>query len=427
MVDQFPRGLAQERAPDVSSDERIGAPLCSLFEADRARNPAAVFLYDQPGGETWSGRASRVWHRGEVGEAVERLATCFVGLKFAPGALIGICLASGPERVLTLLAAELAGLTPFLLPLIGDWAGTARAIERAGLQAIVTQSRAGRERPAERLSEIAAGYFRLRFLMAFGPDVPDGVADLDDVLAMAARQPAIGAHGVRQMREPGLVTLPRAEAERRPVFRPARSLIAAAARILLPARIRPGDRLISLIAPDDLKGLALGPAAALLAGAALELHGMFDAASLSDSLDRAGRCHLVAPGWMEEPLSRLDLPDSLESLILVHQVPVRFRAHTALRRRVVDVLAFDETALIANARTPGGLFALSLDPGLSGTALADLLAIRLDDEAALSFRGPAAVTGELDGGALPRLADLPEWHSSCFKADLFAGIIIGVS
>jgi len=223
------------------------------------------------------------------------------------------------------------------------------------------------------------------------------------------------------------VTLPRALAERAPVFRPSTSLIAAAARLLVPARIRPGDRLISLMAPDDLKGLALGPVAALLTGACLELHGIFDAGALIDSLDGGGRCHLVVPGWMEAALGRLDLPAGVETVILVHQVPVKFRAHSTLGRRVVDVLAFDEIALIANARTPSGLFALSLDPGLGVTTLAKLLAIRLDEDAALSFQGAAAMIGELRGGALPESDTLLQWHSSCFKADLFAGIIIGVS
>jgi mycobactin salicyl-AMP ligase len=262
--------------------------------------------------------------------------------------------------------------------------------------------------------------------MAFGPDVPDGAADLDTVIADV--EP--GAPGVERSHadtQPGIVTLPRGLAECVPVFRPSMSLIAAAARILVPARIRPGDRLISLIAPDDLKGLALGPVAALLTGASLELHGVFDGAALIDSLDEGGRTHLVVPGWMERALGELDLPASVVTIILVHGVPVKFRAHSALGRRVVDVLAFDEIALIANARTPTGLFALSLDAGLGVSTLDRLLSIRLDETAALSFQGTAAMIGEMQGAALPDPDTLLQWHASCFKADLFAGIIIGVS
>jgi hypothetical protein len=127
---------------------------------------------------------------------------------------------------------------------------------------------------------------------------------------------------------------------------------------------------------------------------------------------------------MEPTLAKLELP-SLASVILVHDAPVRFRASTELKSKIVDVLAFDEAALISATRTPSGLFALSLDA--AGKSLDDLLRIRVDEDGRVSFSGPAALAGEVESGRLPNLSDAARWRSSGYMADLFAGIIIGVS
>jgi hypothetical protein len=409
--------------------------LFNLLASRAAAHPDSIVFHDQPDGERWTGRVSGQWSAAFAFDCVCRLASYFASLDLPERAPLGICLTGGAEATLVLLAAERAGLIPFFLPLTANWAEVARQIEAAGIQAVVTQARAGEQRPSERMSEIAAGYFRLRFLMAFGPDVSDGVVDLDEMVATAGPKPTItptisavstiSTISAISIKEPGLISLPRYPGAR-PVYRPSRSLVAASAAILVSAGIRPGDRLLTLLAPDDLRGLATGPVAALLTGASLETHGVFDAATLLASLESDTPTHLVAPGWLEPALARLDLPESIATLILVHDAPVRFRAHNALQHRVVDVLAFDETALIAGARTQTGLFTLSLDAGADG-GLSDLLSAHVDQDATVSFRGLAANVSEVGPADWPNWDGSDEWHVSRFKADLFAGIVIGVS
>jgi mycobactin salicyl-AMP ligase len=419
-----PQSVDAEPPADAAPRRESEAPLCRLLATEAFHAPDRAVFRDQPNREAWSGRPGRDWSAAATYDSVIRLSSCFTSLGLSPGTRVGICLAGAAEVALALLAAERSGLIPFLLPVGLEADALARTVESASIQAAITQTFVGDERPAELLCAVAACYFPLRFLMAFGPGVPDGVVDLDRVRAeRRERHPPQPRLGVAKA---GLATLSRRSSERRFVFRPFSSLIAAAAATLGPARVRPEHRILSLLAPDDLRGLTVGPIAALISGAVLEHHGIFDGAALLSSLEAPCPTHLVAPGWMEPALARLDLPPSLVSVILIHDAPVRFKATMELKARVVDVLAFDEMALISGARTSNGLFALSLEPA-GGRVAGDLLRVRLDEGGIVSFSGPAAQAGGIEGGRLPDLTDATCWRSSGYKADLFAGMIIGVS
>ncbi|MFC6775557.1 hypothetical protein [Methylobacterium gregans] len=73
----------------------------------------------------------------------------------------------------------------------------------------------------------------------------------------------------------------------RPVYRPGEALLAAVAVHLAAARIGPGERLLTLLPPDDLRGLATGLGAALVSGATLACMPVLDAAALRTALGSA--------------------------------------------------------------------------------------------------------------------------------------------
>jgi hypothetical protein len=140
-----------------------------------------------------------------------------------------------------------------------------------------------------------------------------------------------------------------------------------------------------------------------------------------------GPVHLVAPGWMEPILAKADLPASVVSIVLVHEAPVRFKARGELKRRVTDVLGFGETALVSRTRSESGHLMLSFDQdGLPDESGSDLLRIRRDEDGTIHFGGAAAEIYDFARGVPLIPAQAPEWRSSGFKADLFAGIVIGV-
>lgn len=427
--------LARDDGPGEVPHEAApwrGMRLSALLAAVAERQPDRPAFRDQPGREAWSGRPRLEWTYALGVRIVFRLAAFLAGLRLKPGSPIGVCLPNGSEVALTILAIEQAGHRPCLLPVAWPEAAIESALAATGIQAVVTQAVLGDERPAERFCAIAARSFGLRFLCAYGPDVPDGVVDLDQIVLAQGGAAAPLTAASDDLGSAGIITFGARGGPTRPLLRPGGSLVAAAVTVLIAAKIEPGDRILSLVAQDDLAGLATGLAAALVSGASLELHGLFDSPALAAALEDETPTHLVAPGSLEGALAASGVASRLASTILLHPAPTRFKARSAGLADVVDVLAFDETALLARQRDASGRPALSIGSDeRQGCGTGDLLRLRRSDDGAIAFAGPAA---EVRPYARPGTADAPalvlgssEWRESGFKADVFAGVVIGVS
>ena len=162
-----------------------------LLDATARRYPDRLALIDPADKLAWSGRPPIAWTYAAAAEIVARLAGGLRGWRLAPKSRIGLCLPGSAESALALLAVEAAGHLPCLLPVSWDEDRLATAAAASGLSAVLTQSRLGRTALAERICAVAARYFGLRYVAAFGPDVPDGVINLDRmVLEGTAAAPA---------------------------------------------------------------------------------------------------------------------------------------------------------------------------------------------------------------------------------------------
>ncbi|MDB5513136.1 MAG: acyl-CoA synthetase (AMP-forming)/AMP-acid ligase II-like protein [Enterovirga sp.] len=389
-----------------------------LFEAAEA-SPNRIAVRDQPGRAAWSGRPSHAVSCALMAEGVRRLSCHLESLGLAPGTRVGLFLPNGSEAALAFLAVEHAGLTACLLDVTADAAEISRAIEVADIRALVSQGVLGDDRPAEKLCFVAAGFFRLRFLMAFGPRVPDGVTDLDAVLSRPVRVDPRREFGHRRAGDGMSITFTRAGPDLEPVIRPHTSLLAATVALIAAARMRPGDSILSLVPPDDLGGLASGLVASLIAGATLEAHGLFDGHGLWEALRDGAQTHLVAPGWMEPALAASGLDDALRSVILLHRPPARLDAVPSLPCRTVDLLALGETALLASPRTgAGGAGGLRL-AGAADPDGSDLLAIDLAPNGELLARGIAVTPGaeRLQNG----------WTATGYRGELSGDRLVAVS
>ncbi len=413
-------GPADPKAVSAPRAGSVRPALSGLLAATAHADPGRIAFVDPADKAEWSGRAAITWTFGSAAEIVARLANGLRQWRLAPASRVGLVAAGGSETLLSYLAIEAAGHLPCLLPPSWDEDALVAGIQAAGIQAVLAQSRVGDDRPAERLCRAALRYFGLRYLAAFGPEVPDGVISLDGMVLE-------GRGGASAPASAGLVTFAAGDPAR-PVYRPADALIAAIAVHLATTRIAPRERVLSLLAPSDLRGLVTGLGAALVAGAGLETFGPFDARRLAEALARPVPTHLVVPAALERNLAASRCPDSLRSITLAHRLPARLpprllapldEAAEGGPRRVVDVLAFDETALFTVSRSDGDLARLLAGPHPSGP-FPRLVDVAMDEDGRFAFRGHACKATPLQR-VIPEEFPADLWTASPFAVKIFAG------
>jgi mycobactin salicyl-AMP ligase len=417
-------GSVPSEASEAKLPDCVG--ISDLLRMNANLSPDKAAFVDQMGREEWSGRHAACQTFAAANNLSSRLSAFFLSLGLPERALVGVSLPNGSEAAAVLVALDRAGLTACLLPVAWSRDTLAAVTEDLAIACIVTQSRIGPLCPAETWREIAAGYFGLRFILSFGPSVPDGVIDLDRMIPDVAPEGCPEAEP-RPRTDSGYISFDNRDGVLTPHFRTWNSSLAAARVFLAAAGYEPSDRIVSLLAQDDHRSLTTGLTAALLSCASVEFHGLFCGNALLHSLAAEGPMRIVAPGWMEADLARLELGPSVRGIVLVHKAPVRFKARAPLTFGVVDALAFGELALLAKPRTSRGQFALSLDAPVIGNpaSQSQLLDVRRDEEGQIQFRGLAASTAVVTRDAI---GAVPEgWQASGYTAEVFAGIVIGVS
>ncbi|WP_312889582.1 AMP-binding protein [Methylobacterium sp. R2-1] len=417
---------APHPAPTAAPQRRVS--LGSLLAATARRHPNRIAVVDPADKPDWSDRPAITWTYAAAAEIVERLARGLRSWRLPPGSRIGLCLPGSAESALAILAVEAAGHVACLLPVSWDEERLLTAAQGVALSAVLTQARLGSAAPAQRLCNVAARYFGLRYLAAFGPDVPDGVINLDRfVLDGPAGETAGPAPA-----SAGIVSFVGGDPER-PVYRSGESVVAAAAAHLVAMRVAPGERILSLIGPHDLRGLATGLAAALVAGAGLETMPLFDGAAFAAALRRPGPTHLVAPAFLEKNLAGRDLPSDLRSVALVHRAPARLPGRSRAMGRpqslrhdtVIDTIIFDETALLSGRRGTAGDLSLVLGKPERLSLPTSLLALRHGPDGRLAFRGQASAATALQRGNRPAVPD-GAWQETVFAPVLFGGLATAI-
>ncbi|UMY16862.1 AMP-binding protein [Methylobacterium organophilum] len=419
---------AQTPSPGLAPLARIRLGL--LLSATARRHPDRVAFVDPADKAAWSDRPAITWTYAAAAEIVERFARGLRAWRLPPGSRIGLCLPPGSEGALAFLAVEAAGHLPCLLPVSWDEEKLLAAAQSAGLCAILTQSRLGSLALAQRLCGVAARYFGLRYLAAFGPEVPDGVINLD-AMALDGRNLPARTEDAPPPPLPcgGLVSFCGGDPEA-PFYRSSEALVAATAAHLCAARIAPEARILSLIGAQDLLGLATGLAAALVSGASLETLPVFDGQGFARALARPVPTHLVVPAFLERNLAGRDLPESLRSVILARRAPAplgpAIRAGEALRvSSVVDALAFGETALLSRPRGEAGDLGLVLARPDRLALPANLMAMRREGDGRIGFRGRACNAAPLQRGSANPASD-ENWRATPYALSASEGVVAAV-
>lgn len=254
----------------------------------------------------------------EAADAVARLGLVFSELGLEPGDLIAIQLPQIIEAPIAALAAQRSGLVACLLPHHWGTREIRRALDRIAPRAILAARSpvAAEQSRLDGLRDVAAALPSIRFVMALGDDVPDGIIPLGTFAADSRKKTRQGDLAWK-VPDPGesphiadgaeaddiaLVTWPSAHAW--PAAALARShneILAAGRAIADTAGMDDGAR---LLCPYPLtafaaQGAFLAPW--LLTGGTLALHRAFDLDMFIETLCRA-------PTYFTAVAARIEVP-----------------------------------------------------------------------------------------------------------------------
>lgn len=321
--------------PDEASALLDGLDLDALLTAlTRGRGYEAA-LRDPPGRRGWSDVNPASVNFLQLDQRIDRLARLLSINQGQPGASVAILAPLGPEAIVSILACLRAGLSPLMLPLHGNELELLRLIEAAGAVMALGVSRVGPLRPLLVLRNLAMRAFSTRFVGGFGPEVPDGVAPLDMLMANAALHPlpTIAERPQLQVADAVTMTGPFALSER-DVLGKALQL----SRLLKPVT---SSRIVTTLVGGDLAALASGPGMAMLTGVELLPLGLFSLGELQACIEGGRHVHLVVPGEMEPALahSRLASHHALASVVFVQRAGAS--AYPALDRPDLAIVDID--------------------------------------------------------------------------------------
>lgn len=336
-----------------------GATLDDLFRRAGVRHPQSLALVDAPNRESFTDGAPRSLTFSQADRAIADLAARLRGLGLPTDSLVAIQLANTVEAVIALLAVLRAGMIAAPLPLLWRQQEMVAALARVGAKAIITAARIGPHAHAEIAMQAAVELFPIRYVCAFGRDLPDGVVPLDD-------SDTANSDGLHRTPRPGpaaahvaVVSFEITPGGMVPVARDHTALIAGGIAAFLEAGMAPDAALLSAIAPGSFPAIALTVVAWLLGGGTLHLHHGFDAATFAAQARALHGGNLVLPGLALAPFAEAGHCAGMKNIVALWRAPERLTLAPAWRGEaaLTDVASFGEIGLVGMRRARDGVAA----------------------------------------------------------------------
>jgi hypothetical protein len=370
--------------------------LDGLFRRILARQPDALALSDPLNKARITGQPPKRLTFAQADRAISALSAHFIEAGLPDNSVIAVQLPNTVEFMLTVLAAQRAGLVVALLPLLWRQAELTVALNRTGARAIVTTNRIDGVNHADLAMNAAVEAFSIRHVCGFGNDLPEGMASLD--LAMSDRLAATRAV-TQDGRKAAIISFDVTVDGFRAVPRTHLNLIAGGLALFLESGVPQGATVMSAFAPSSFAGLTSSLLIWLLSGGALALHHPFDGAVLAQQIDE-DRCDtLIAPAQLALRLTGTELP-TLRQVIGLWRAPEQV-ASSALwtnpQVTLTDVYLFGEAGLFSARRAADGAPSPIL-PGPHG-APRDVKTSSIAGEILLTPRGTLALRGPMVAAA----------------------------
>jgi hypothetical protein len=368
--------------------------LDDLFRRAAVRNSDALALIDPADRASFTGSMPLSISYAHADRIIWAIAARLYALGLERGDVVAIQLPNTVESILTLLGTLRAGLVAALLPMLWREREILAALSGTGAKALLTTTRIGEADHCDIAMKVAAQLMSIRHVCAYGREVPDGIAPLDDVLtpqsfvlpARAERSdPAAGQTAILTF-EPtprGIACVPRTHAQ----------ILAGGLSVALMAKLKAEASLLSATPISSWAGLCATLMPWLLTGERLVLHHPFDAASFAQA---AVSCDaIVVPGPLLADLASDGVIDvQTKTIIALWPSPERAETASRLPGAIVDIRVFGEVGLVATRRNDDGSIA-PLPVGSIGKIGLDL---KRTDAGTLALRG---ITVGLPGGTAP--------------------------
>lgn len=337
------------------------ATLDDLFRRAASRRPDAVALVDPPNRASFTGGAPRRLTYAQADRMVSAVAGRLRRLGLPTDAIVGIQLPNTVEHVLTLLGVLRAGMITAPMPLLWRRGDLVAALNRLGAKALITCGRVGAVSHADLAMHAAADIFPIRYVCAFGGDLPDGVIPFDDLYSaeiLDPLPPTVQDRPGNPAAHLALITWDATAASLVPVARNHMEIIAAGLALLLEGRFEQDAVFLSALAPSSFAGAALTVLPWLLTGGTLMLHQPFDPESLARQLSEDCTAAIL-PGPVMVRLAEAGMfaVGRMSTVMGLWRSPDRLAAAAAWREKnigFVDVIAFGETCLIPTRRGASG-------------------------------------------------------------------------
>ena len=333
--------------------------LDDLFRRAAARRPGAIALADAPNRERFTDGAALRLSYAEADRMISAIAGRFRRMGLPADAIVGIQLPNTVENILTILGVLRAGLIAAPLPFLWRRADAATALARVGAKAIITCGRAGDFGHAEMATHVAAEVFSIRYVCAFGEDLPDGVVGFDDLFTAAKLDavPALDRDG-DPAAHLAVITFDTGDDGPVPVARRHLECLAGGLSVLLESRLEQDACILSAMAPSSFAGICLTLVPWLLTGGTLALHHAFEADVFARQRrdDRAATLILPAEVAFRVAETGLFAHEGPTTVLAAWRSPERLGAGAPWPERdaaLVDIAIFGEAGLLAARREIG--------------------------------------------------------------------------
>jgi hypothetical protein len=371
--------------------------LDTLFGRILARRPRALALVDPGNKQRVTGQPPKRLTYEEADRAISALSAHFIDAGLPAHSVVAIQLPNTVELPLTVLAAHRAGLVVALFPLLWRQAELVAALNRTSARAIVTSARIDGIAHSDLAMNAAAEAFSIRHVCAFGSDLPEGMASLDQALA----QPSSATrHVIQDGRKAAIISFDVTSDGLRAVPRTHLSLIAGGLALSLESDVPQGATLMSGFAPSSFAGLASSVVTWLLSGGTLAMHHPFEADVLEQDI-REHHCDtLIVPALLAFRLDEFDLDarlPGLRNVIGMWRAPEQVTSSppwTAQRASLTDAYLFGEAGLFGARRTSDDGTPALVKPGLHG-APRELPGSSIAGEILLTPKGTLGLRGPM--------------------------------